>query len=515
MTSATQPQSDQSEVVAFLADPTTHGSARVEHVETHGAHIFLAGETALKVKRAVRYDYMDFTTLEKRRAMLQRELDLNRAAAPEIYRDLVPVTRESDGHLALGGAGVPVEWALRMWRFPADAELSAIAARGALDDQLADQLGRAVAAYHDRAERRDADGSELIAGILHELHDAFGDMGDLLDAGRLRTFDAETDRQLEALTPLLVARTKAGFVRRVHGDLHLGNLVVIEGRPVPFDALEFDEQLGTCDVFYDLAFLLMDLCHRDLRRAANISLGAYLFVADGAQDGAMAALPLFMAVRAAIRTMVAIQTGRARGDMSVAQLEARRYLDDALVMLAPGAPHLIAIGGRSGTGKTVLSRALAPHVIGPCGAVHLRSDLERKAMAGVAVETHLPAAHYTKEASDKVYARMFGRARALLKAGASVMLDAAFLDPAERVAARALAAELAVPFHGLWLDADLEVLVARVTKRKGDASDADAAVVRKQLRYDTGPMDWHCVDASGNAEATLAAARSAVASSIV
>jgi len=509
MTADTLPD-DQSEVIAFLADPASYGGLPVEHVETHGAHVFLCGDLAFKVKRAVRYDYMDFSTLERRRAMLARELELNRAAAPEIYRDLVAVTRESDGRLALGGAGAPVEWALRMRRFPAEAELSAVAARGALNDRLADELGRAVAVYHEKAERREADGSELIASILRELRDAFGGMGDMLDGSSVRKFNAQALEQLDALTPLLKARAKAGDVRRVHGDLHLGNLVLIDGRPVPFDALEFDERLGTCDVLYDLAFLLMDLRHRNLRRAANMTMGAYLLAAKGAQDGGMAALPLFMAVRAAIRAMVLVQTGRARGEATKTQAEAQQYLDEAVAMLVLQTPRLIAVGGRSGTGKTVLARGLAPEVGGVCGAVHLRSDLERKAMAGVDVTTPLPPETYTREASDKVYARLFERADVLLRAGVSVVLDAAFLDVAERRTAKALAAERGVPFDGIWLDATSEQLVARVTARKGDASDADAAVVRKQLGFDVGAVDWHRVDTSGAKEATLGRACAAL-----
>ena len=510
MTSKTLSPDDQCEVISFLADPATHGGARVEHVETHGAHIFLAGETALKIKRAVRYDYLDFSTLEKRQAMLRRELDLNRAAAPEIYRDLVPVTRESDGRLALDGAGIAVEWALRMRRFPAQAELSAIAARGALDDRLADALGHVVAAYHDRAESRDADGGELMLSILQQLRDAFAGMSDLLDRSHVQLFNVIADARLKVLMPLLVARARAGFVRRVHGDLHLGNIVLIEGRPVPFDALEFNERLATCDVLYDLAFLLMDICHRDLRRAANRVLSAYLFAAEGAQDSGVMLLPFFMAVRAAIRAMVVIQTGKARGDTAKARLEAGAYLDDALAMLAPHAPRLIAVGGRSGTGKTVLAGALAPHMGGPCGGVHLRSDLERKAMASVSAETRLPPEHYTKKSSEQVYLRMFDRAEALLRAGASVVLDAAFLDPAERAEVRALASKLAVPFDGIWLEAEPDQLVTRVTARKGDASDADARVVHKQHTFDVGQIDWCRVDASDTANVTLARAQAAI-----
>lgn len=501
-------QDDQAAVIAFLKSPgafarpgDTPGETQV--VETHGALVFLAGETALKIKRSVRYDYMDLSTLALREAMLRRELALNQPVAPKIYRDVLPVTRDAAGRLALNGAGEVVEWVLRMWRFPAEDELLAIVERGGFTDALAEDLGQSICAYHAAAPTRDADGARLIADILDELERVFAGMQAELGAAQVADFRKRARMALRAAAGLLVARGAAGQVRRCHGDLHLRNLVLIDGRPVPFDALEFDETLGTCDVLYDLAFLIMDLRHRHLARAANIVLNTWLLAAGGAEDAGLAALPLFLAVRAAIRAMVCVQTARARGGGDQPAAEARAYLAEALAALSPAPPRLVAVGGLSGTGKTTLARELAPGIGAAPGAVHLRSDLERKAMEGVAAQTRLSADHYAGAARAGVYRHMLGRAAVLLGAGHSVLLDATFLAPEARAEAAALAASLPVVFTGLWLEAPGAVLLSRVAARVGDASDADQAVVRRQLAQDIGANDWNRVEAGGTLAAAL------------
>ncbi|SES09665.1 hypothetical protein SAMN04490244_105332 [Tranquillimonas rosea] len=497
---------EQDDVIAFLSDPATHGGAEVNTVETHGAFVFLAGDNALKVKRDVAYDYMDFSTLESRETMLRRELDLNRPAAPEIYRDVVPVTRDGDG-LALNGDGEPVEWVLRMSRFDTEDELSRVAERGELSDDLADALGSVVAGYHRDAPRRDADGATLIAEIVDELATAFDRMRHELGSDEVDVFIARLRAEHATQAALLTRRGEAGRVRRCHGDLHLRNLVLIEGRPVPFDALEFDETLGTCDVLYDLAFLLMDLRHRGLGAQANRTLNAWLRESDEADDAGLAALPLFLAVRAAIRAMVDVQTDAAAGHEGQSTDDARAYLAEAIGDLAPRAPRLVAVGGLSGTGKTTVARGLAPHVGAGVGAVHLRSDVERKRLAGVDPLTRLSPDAYDSASAAQVYDRLSGRAAALLAAGQSVVIDATCLDPGERDALRRLAEGAEVPFTGLWLEADAEVLARRVSDRHGDASDADAEVVAKQAERDIGPLDWERVDAGGPPETVIAAAR--------
>lgn len=495
-------ENDQGPVVDFLRSPAAFGGrGPVEVVETHGAYVFLCGDEALKLKRAVRYDYMDLSTRDKREALLRRELELNAPQAAEIYRDVLPVTRERGG-LALGGSGEPVDWVLRMWRFRAEDELELIAERGGMTDALADALGRSVADYHAAAPLRDADGAELIGAILEELRAAFAGMRGELGAAQVEAFDRQAAEALARIGPALSARGRQGHVRRCHGDLHLRNLVLIGGRPVPFDALEFDETLGTCDVLYDLAFLLMDLLHRDLGRAANIVLGAYLFAAGGTQDAGLGTLPLFLAVRAAIRAMVDVQSDRARHAGGASESDARRYLGGAVGYLRPEPARLVAVGGLSGSGKTTLAREVAHRIGGAPGAVHLRTDVERKALQGVDPMTRLPPESYTRGVSREVYRRLLERAEAVLSAGHAALLDAAFLDPAERQAAEALAQRLDVPFAGLWLEADPAVLLARVAARSDDASDADAAVVRRQLDRDLGPMRWTRVAAEGPLPAT-------------
>ncbi|MBZ0124468.1 MAG: AAA family ATPase [Roseovarius sp.] len=501
----------QAEVMAFLAEAVKRpGQPPVEVIRTHGAVIFLGGPDAWKIKRDVRYDYLDFSTPEKRHAMLLRELELNAPMAPSIYRDVIAVTRDDGGRLHLGGTGEVVEWVLRMHRFDEADVLDKVAGRGALDDPLAERLGKTIARYHVRADpRRRIAGADLIEAVLDEVNTAFATMTDDLGADRVGQYRQTSGRMFRDLAAILNARGEAGHVRRCHGDLHLRNIVLVDGVPTPFDALEFDETLGTCDVLYDLAFLLMDLRHKGLDRAANIVLGSYLFHAGNADHYAgLSPLPLFQSIRAAIRAMVAVQTARLDPANESLLPEARLYLSGALTCLDPPPPRLIAIGGLSGTGKTVLAASLAPGIGAPPGAVHLRSDLERKALFGVSPRTRLPQSAYRSEVSARVHDVMRTKARDILSGGYSVIMDATWLDRDERASLPALAGRAGAPFTGLWLTADTATLQTRVASRHGDASDADAAVVRDQAAHANTPKSWTPVDASGNPDDTYQGARS-------
>jgi len=500
----------QTDTIAFLTSGRAFGAdGPVEVIETHGAYVFLCGDTALKLKRAVRYDYMDLSTVELRRNLIARELELNRPAAPAIYRDMLPVTRTETG-LALGGDGPAVDWVLRMWRFPAENELVHVAERGALDDRLALGIGRAVAAYHAAAPTRELPGQGMIADILEELRRVFAEFPEAGGTARLDEWSAAAAGRLDMNGALLDARGLAGHVRRAHGDLHLRNLVLIDGGPVLYDALEFDETLGTCDVLYDVAFLVMDLCHRDLRRQACRVLDAWLRAARGAEDAGLAALPLFLSVRAAIRAMVLLQTDVARGKRDHSANAVAAYLDLACAALEPPPPRLIAIGGYSGSGKSVLANALAPKIAPLPGAVLLSSDLERK--AGLPEAARLDPADYGKARRESVYRSMLGRATTLLAAGQSVVLDATFLDPRLRAMAEAVAQAAGVPFRGVWLDAADDVLTARLRARGSDASDADVAVLKGQRAAGHGDMNWCGLDAAGDPASVLDAAERGLAS---
>jgi aminoglycoside phosphotransferase family enzyme/predicted kinase len=491
----------QDQAIAWLGDPANHGGAPVSRIETHGAMVFLAGERALKIKRAVRLPYLDFSTLERRHAACAAEMRLNQPGAPQIYRRLVPLVQTPRG-LQLGGAGEVVEWVVEMRRFPQDALLEQVVARGGLDRPLAQALGRTVAATHAAAPAR-AHGSRHMRRVLEVNCGALRDRVPVLDATRVEDFTARATAAFERLAPLMDRRAEQGFVRRCHGDLHLGNIVLLDGRPLPFDALEFDEDLGSIDVLYDLAFLLMDLEHRRCRAAANAVLNAWC---EASGDyGGLALLPFFLALRAAIRAH--IRALRASMGDAEGGADARALLDEAMAYLAPPPPQLLAVGGFSGSGKSTLAFTLAPALGAAPGAVVLRSDAIRKRQAGIGELDRLPSSAYTPQASQAVYTTMRERAAMLLAAGHSVVADAVQAKPAERAAIEAVARNAGAAFSGVWLDAPGAELTRRVEARTSDVSDATAQVVAQQLSYETGEISWRRLDAARGAEAVAAQAR--------
>src|SRR4029077_19982247 len=310
------------------------------------------------------------------------------------------------------------------------------------------------------------------------------------------------------------ARGRGGKVRLCHGDLHLRNICLIDGHPTLFDCIEFSRSLACVDVLYDLSFLLMDLIHRDYPAWANLVFNRY-FDVESEVEGA-AHLPLFMSMHAAIRAHVsaaAIQGKPPDDGLDRSRRDAQRYLDEASSLLVSREPAILAIGGPSGTGKSTLAYAIAPGLGHLPGARVLRSDVIRKRLAGVPPETQLTPEGYTAEASRAVYGTLLDEARRLTANGHSVILDAVFARRAEREAAASLAADGAVRFYGIWLDAPAEVLEARVLARSRDASDATPATVRQQLRYVERPADWSALDAARGSAQILAAARNILAQS--
>ena len=289
---------DQVAVIAFLADPASHGGAAVERIDTHASIVFLAGDRAYKLKRAVRFSYLDYSTLALREQACRAELALNQRTAPELYEEASPITRDAAGRLSLGGTGAAIDWVVVMRRFEQETLFDRMAERGQLSNALMFDLAERIAQFHASAEIEDESGGARGNG-RHDgercAQSAGGRPGDARCAG-VEALIAAIQADLTRVAPLLEARRRAGKVRHCHGDLHLRNICLVAGRPTLFDGIEFNRVISNIDVLYDLAFLLMDLHTRGLDGFANAVFNRYLDLLD--EGDGLPALPLFLSVRA-------------------------------------------------------------------------------------------------------------------------------------------------------------------------------------------------------------------------
>jgi aminoglycoside phosphotransferase family enzyme/predicted kinase len=479
---------EQAETAALL-----RALSGAEPIETHISAVFVGADAVFKLRKAVRLSFVDFTSLAERHRTAFRELDLNAAGAPGLYRGAMPVMRRADGALALGGDGEAIDWVVCMAPIPPGDFLDRIAESGALEPDLLDAVADMAAACHAALPPGDGDADGSLRNII------WGNGQSALVAGlperEVRAWLDAVFAAHAALAPWLRERGAAGFVRRCHGDLHLGNICLWRGRPVPFDALEFDEALATIDVGYDLGFLLMDLDFHAGRPVANRVLNRY--VARSGDAALVKGMPLFLSLRAMVRAHVAGSRFRPQ--------EAAAYLARARTYLAPPPPVLVAVGGLPGTGKSTLARALAPELGAAPGALVLRSDEARKRRHGATPEQKLPAAAYAEAQSRAVMAEMVATAAAAIAAGHSVVVDATFMTLSDRDAIEAAAA--GAPFLGVWLTAPLGALEARVAARRGDASDANLEVLHRAAAASPGAGSWTEIDAA-DAAAALASTRS-------
>ena len=499
----------QERVFAFLTDPAQHPS--VHRIDTHAASVFLEGDRALKIKRAVRFPFLDYSTLEKRKQACEDEIEINRRFAPKIYRRVVPIVQRPDGSLAIGGDGAPVEYAVEMTRFDERQTLDHLAQAQAPDRDLIDAVAETIAASHGVAPP--APPELWIASIPRfiEGNSAAFRAAACFAAADIDDLGKASLAAFERLGGLLEARGRQCFVRRCHGDLHLANIVVIDHKPVLFDAIEFDEEIASVDVLYDLAFPIMDLLHYGRHAAANALLNRYLGLTGDDHLDALSALALFLSLRAAIRANVLLaRLDRSGPDRADVLPSARAYFELAKRLIHPPKPALVAIGGLSGTGKSALARALAPDVLPQPGAVALRSDVLRKQLFQVEETERLPASAYRTEITKQVYGSLLQRAGRVLAQGHSVVVDAVFADAAERAAIAEVARQNKVRFVGLFLTADLATRLSRIGRRQRDASDATPEIAGLQEGYDVGPLDWAVVDASGTPEQTLVTSQSEI-----
>jgi predicted kinase len=362
-------------------------------------------------------------------------------------------------------------------------------------------LATTIAEFHCIAEpRTDHGGKPGMEWVIEGNAVGFAEYGaDALEQLACRRLTEGSRAELDHRGALLDGRRASGFVRQCHGDLHLRNIVLLDGRPTLFDGVEFNDKIACTDVLYDLAFLLMDLWRRGLSRHANAVWNRYL--AETGEFSGLSLLPLFLSCRAAVRAKTSATAARLQPDTlrgNELRALARDYLAMAQSLLSPPRPCLIAIGGFSGTGKSTLAFGLAPSVGAVPGAVVIRSDEIRKRLAGVSPLYRLGPESYSFEMSQRVYATVAEHARLTLREGHSAIVDAVYAHPGERQDIEHVAVDTALPFAGIWLEAPEATLVARTEQRRDDPSDADAGVIRLQQQQGTGAMTWHRLEASSS-----------------
>ncbi len=483
-------EEDQQEILAFL-----RGLEPCTQVTTHASHLFLYGERVLKLKRALRYAYLDFSTPEKRIADCERELAINRRFTPRLYLGLRRITRNADGVLQFDGAGEALDGVVEMRRFRDEDLFSRMVEGGRATPALVTRLAGVIAASHEKAEVANLGGAEAFGRVL------------ALNEAALRASAPVAQERIEALcarlrelrarhAALLDARRARGCVRRCHGDLSLRNICIFEGEPALFDALEFDEGLATIDVLYDLAFPLMDLWRLGAGDLANLLFNRYL---DTRNEGdGLTLLPLFMATRAVVRAHVTAALAKQAPERLA---EAHGYFELAESLLAPRQPLLVALGGFSGSGKSTLSAHLAS-ALGPAPGARIHAtDRIRKALHGVAATDKLPPEAYAPQVSARVYAMEREACAAILRAGHGCIAEAVFDRAQDRAAIEAVALAAGVPFAGFWLDAPVQVLAQRIAGRRGDPSDVDEAVMRAQVARGNEDARWARLDAGQEVEA--------------
>lgn len=482
----------QIRLIRSLSDAALYGPwcAEVRVIETHISYVLLTGAFAYKIKKAVDLGFLDFTTLDARRFYCKRELELNRRLASSIYLEVVAITGTVDSP-RLGGDGPALEYAVKMREFPQDGLLTRVLARGALTAAHVDSLAATVAAFHTSSARAPSDsrfGSakkilELAVENFAEIDPLLEGDSDRREAAALRRW---TEREHAARSALFIKRQRDGFIRECHGDLHLGNIALVDGHVTIFDCIEFNDDMRWSDVMADVGFLVMDLQDRGRPDFAARFLNTYL---ERTGDyGGLEILRFYIVYRAMVRAKVACmrasqlkdaEAGRGKID------EYREYVALAKRCARSTAAGIVITRGPTGSGKTTRSQALVELV----GAIRIRTDVERKRLHGLTPMSRsgspLNAGLYSPTETDRTYVQVRDLTRTAAGAGYPVVVDGTFLLRRHRELLRALAVDLKVPFVIVDFVAPLGVLRTRVQERDQagqDASEADARVLAHQLR---------------------------------
>lgn len=490
----------QHRLLEALMDPKVypHPGDAVQRIETHISTVLLVGDHAYKIKKPVDLGFLDFSSLQKRRFYCDEELRLNRRLAPDIYLDVVAFTG-SEAEPQFNGPGDAFEYAVHMRRFDVGQTLDHLQARGELDLALMDALASRLSDFHDTAMRvPENEEPGRPDAVLRPMLDNFDHISPMIECpdrqAQLKCLHAWTLERFAILEDLLASRRRDGFVRECHGDLHLGNIALIDGQPVPFDGIEFNPHMRWIDVISEVAFLTMDLHARGSHAHAWRFLNAW--VEHSGDHFGLRLLDFYQVYRAMVRAKVSCirmnQDGLSDEEREQLEIEGHRYLDLAERFTRPGRPALFINHGFSGSGKTTFSEAILENI----GAIRIRSDIERKRLSGLSARQRGHAAPgeglYTQDRTELTYAHLAELSRRLLQDGFIVIVDATFLQATQRRRFADLARELALPFVILDFVASHQTLRERLMARNRDgrdASDADLEVLEHQIREHAALQD--------------------------
>ncbi len=483
------PLSQQKSVIEWLktGEGFDHPIDGVEIIETHISWVLLTGRYAYKIKKALNLGFLDYSTLEKRKFQCEEELRLNRRTAPEIYLQLVAIGGTLEQPLV--NKEPAIDYMVKMVQFPQQALLTQILAAGELTDADIEKLAETIADFHASIDAAQADSRYGSAEVVnHPVDENFEQIRARISSpallNRLSMIEQRNHAFSQANRALFEQRKRDGYIRDCHGDLHLNNILLLDGQPRLFDCIEFNPELRIIDVISELAFLVMDLEQHQQAELANLLLNNYL-ERSGDYEGSRL-LRFYLCYRAMVRAKVVTirlgQSGLTAKEQQDIHHDFDSYLSLAEGYTEPPHPHIYITHGLSGSGKTTLTATLMQRL----GAIRIRSDIERKRLFGLKGDEQGDTANiYTEEASQRTYQRLADLSVAITQGGYPVIVDATFLKQHERDHFRALADQLGVPFTILHFHAGPEVLTRRIQKRVAmgkDASDADLTVLQGQIK---------------------------------
>ncbi len=465
--------------------------APIECLQTHISYVLLTGEFAYKVKKPANFGFLDFTDLAARRHYCQEELRLNQRGAPQLYLEVIPLTRVGNTYY-LGGSGEVVEYTLKMRQFPQDCLLSVGFAQGWLQESHLEQLGRTVAAYHAQSPRSPAiDQFGSVAQVRLAIDENYRQtqayVGGPQTEAQYQATKAYSDAFFDKEQALFQRRIEQGFIRENHGDLHLANICLWQEKLLLFDCIEFNESFRYVDCQYDVAFTVMDLEARGAKALANAFLNTYL-EASGDWEG-LQVLHLYLSRQAYVRAKV---TSFLLDDPAIPEetrhqafQQAAHYYQLAWQYTQPRPGWLMITCGLSGAGKTTTARTIARQT----GAIHLRSDAVRKHLGGIPLQERGGPELYTSAMTDRTYQKLLELGRLLVGWGFPVILDAKYDRRSQRRAVIEQAKALGIPLEILHCQAPLEVLKQRIAQRQGDIADATVEVLLNQTFEELTPEE--------------------------